>query len=113
MEVCKKHDNVYISGANLDSSFRKSGPITDVKFEKSSVMLMEPHTRGQTDELGVPQRLMPYRQSCATVNLKYNASEFYLEDCKDDSGLYDVTIEVERLCQPQPVPPTSKKQVNC
>ncbi|CAI9780449.1 unnamed protein product [Fraxinus pennsylvanica] len=72
-------------------------------------MPMEPHTRGQTDELAVPQRLMPYSQSRATVNPKYNASEFYLEDCKLDSGLSDVTSEVERLCQPQPVPYISPK----
>ncbi|CAI9780447.1 unnamed protein product [Fraxinus pennsylvanica] len=109
MEVRKKHDNVYTSGTNLDSSFRKSGPIADVKFEKSSVMPREPHTRGQTDELAVPQRLMPYRQSRATVNPKYNASEFYLEDCKVDSGLSDVTVEVERLCQRKPVPYISPK----
>ncbi|CAI9780450.1 unnamed protein product [Fraxinus pennsylvanica] len=41
MEVRKKHDNVDTSGTNLDSSFRKSGPIAEFKFEKSSVMPME------------------------------------------------------------------------
>ncbi|CAI9780448.1 unnamed protein product [Fraxinus pennsylvanica] len=96
MEICNKHDNVYMSGTNLDSSFGKSGPTEDIEFEMSSFMLMEPHTRGQADKLAIPQRLMAHRQSCSTVNLKYDASEFYLEDCKVDSGLYDVTLEVDR-----------------
>ncbi|CAI9780443.1 unnamed protein product [Fraxinus pennsylvanica] len=96
-------------GTNLDSSFGKSGPTEDIKFEISSVMPMEPHTRGQADKLAIPQRLMAYRQSCSTVNLKYDASEFYLEGCKVDSGLYDVTLEVDRHYQPQPVPYISTK----
>ncbi|CAI9780440.1 unnamed protein product [Fraxinus pennsylvanica] len=109
MEVRNKHDSVYMSGTNLDSSFGKSGPTADIEFEMSSVMLMEPHTRGQADEPAIPQRLMQYRQSCSTVNPKYDASEFYLEDREVDSGLYDVTLEVDRRYQPQPVPYISPK----
>ncbi|CAI9780442.1 unnamed protein product [Fraxinus pennsylvanica] len=105
MEVRNKHDNVYMSGTNLESSFGKPGPIANVKFEMSYVMPMEPHTRGQADELAVPKRLMPYRQSRSTVIRSTKQQSFI----RVDSGLYDVTIEVERLCQPQPVPYISPK----
>ncbi|CAI9762042.1 unnamed protein product [Fraxinus pennsylvanica] len=96
---------VYKSDTILDSFFGKSGPITDVKVEKSSVHLMKPHeTRGKADELAVPQRLMPHRQSRSIVNPKYDLSNFYLGDCIDDSGLYDVTLEPNMSYQPQHVP---------
>ncbi|CAI9762041.1 unnamed protein product [Fraxinus pennsylvanica] len=91
---------VYMSDTILDSFYGKSGPITDVKIEKASVHPMKPHTRGQVDALAVSQRLMPHRQSRSTVNPKYDPSNFYLGDCKDDSGLYDVTLEVNTSYQP-------------
>ncbi|CAI9766116.1 unnamed protein product [Fraxinus pennsylvanica] len=96
---------VYKSDTILDSLFGKSGPITDVKVEKSSVHLMKPHeTRGKADEVAVPQRLMPHRQSRSIVNPKYDLSNFYLGDCIDDCGLYDVTLKPNMSYQAQHVP---------
>ncbi|CAI9766119.1 unnamed protein product [Fraxinus pennsylvanica] len=93
-----------MSDTILYSFFGKSGPIPNVKVEKSSVHPVKPQTRGQAHEPAVPQRLMPHRQSRSTVNLKYDLSDFYLGDCKDDSGLYDVTLNANRHYQPQHVP---------
>lgn len=47
---------------------------------------------------------MPHRQPCSTVNMKYDHSDFYRGNDKDDSGLYDVTLEVNMRYQPQNVP---------
>lgn len=58
----KQDGYVYKSDTILDSFFGKSGPITDVKVEKSSVHLIKPQeTRRQADKLAIPQRLMPHR----------------------------------------------------
>ncbi|KAL2554938.1 Tudor/PWWP/MBT superfamily protein [Forsythia ovata] len=104
-----KRDDVYKSGTILVSSFGNSGPSENIQVGKfpswnRDIPRMKPGTGGQVAELAVPQRLMPYRQSRATINPKYDASDFYLGDCKFDSGLYDVTLEVNARYRPQHVP---------
>ncbi|CAA3026533.1 Hypothetical predicted protein [Olea europaea subsp. europaea] len=79
--------------------FGKSGPITDVK-----VHLVKTQTQVRANELAVPQRLMPHRQPCSTVNMKYDHSDFYSGDDKDDSGLYNVTLDVNMRFEPRNVP---------
>ncbi|CAA2981423.1 Hypothetical predicted protein [Olea europaea subsp. europaea] len=47
---------------------------------------------------------MTHRKSRSTLNPKYDPSDFYIGDCKDDFSLYDITLEVKTSYQPQHIP---------